>query len=321
MQILWISVTVALSDTYDLDVSTIPSLLYQAHQRPQGSLRFSSATFSVFLVLGLCTVIIIIIIIVISIIIIISIIIVIIIIIIIIIGSPVTVCADVLFVHQLGANHTPGASVTQVNHSVYTLSTFLRIRSDPSVQIFWISAKEALSDTFLMFSTIPFFTVPSAPTTTRIISVFICHILCISSARSLYLLFFSIAFSAMFLSDRIVISISLQVELTESLTMMSGLFAMIVMLLSLLCVTVSGLYSYHLLPELHARACAEPHSQENLSILENLVITWPYNERPTDDRRSAPQAYQCKICQSTGMATQMRLEVILAGNRIPTRVL
>ena len=210
MQILWISVTVALSDTYDLDVSTIPSLLYQAHQRPQGSLRFSSATFSVFLVLGLCTVIIIIIIIiiVISIIIIISIIIVIIIIII-IIGSPVTVCADVLFVHQLGANHTPGASVTQVNHSVYTLSTFLRIRSDPSVQIFWISAKEALSDTFLMFSTIPFFTVPSAPTTTRIISVFICHILCISSARSLYLLFFSIAFSAMFLSDRIVISISL----------------------------------------------------------------------------------------------------------------
>ena len=28
-----------------------------------------------------------------------------------------------------------------------------------------------------------------------------------------------------------------------------------------------------------------------------------------------------KITQSTGMATQMQLEVILAGNRIPTRVL
>ena len=42
------------------------------------------------------------------------------------------------------------------------------------------------SDTFLMFSTIPFFTVPSAPTPTGITSVFICHILCISSSRSLY---------------------------------------------------------------------------------------------------------------------------------------
>ena len=38
------------------------------------------------------------------------------------------------------------------------------------------------------------------------------------------------------------------------------------------------------------------------------------------DRLSAPQAYQCKITQLTGMATQMQLEVILAGNRIATRV-
>ena len=52
-----------------------------------------------------------------------------------------------------------------------------------------------------MFSTIPFFTVPSAPTTTGITTVFICHILCISSSRSLYLHFFSVSFSAMFLSD------------------------------------------------------------------------------------------------------------------------
>ena len=28
---------------------------------------------------------------------------------------------------------------------------------------------------------------------------------------------------------------------------------------------------------------------------------------PTTDRPSAPQAYQCKITQSTGMATQMQL--------------
>ena len=57
-------------------------------------------------------------------------------IIIIIIISIITVFAGVLFAHQLGANHAPRASVTQVNHSVHTLSTFLRIRADPSMQIF-----------------------------------------------------------------------------------------------------------------------------------------------------------------------------------------
>ena len=58
------------------------------------------------------------------------------IIIIIIIVSIITVFAGVLFVHQPGANHALRASVTQVNHSVHTLSTFLRIRADPSMQIF-----------------------------------------------------------------------------------------------------------------------------------------------------------------------------------------
>ena len=58
---------------------------------------------------------------------------------IIIIISFITVFAGVLFVHQPGANHAPRASVTQVNHSVHTLCTFLRIRADPSMQIFWIS--------------------------------------------------------------------------------------------------------------------------------------------------------------------------------------
>ena len=52
---------------------------------------------------------------------------------IIIIVSIITVFAGVLFVHQPGANHAPRASVTQVNHSVHTLSTFLRIRADPSM--------------------------------------------------------------------------------------------------------------------------------------------------------------------------------------------
>ena len=59
-----------------------------------------------------------------------------IIIIIIIIISFMTVFAGAFFVHQPGANHAPRASVTQVNHSVHTLSTFLRIRADPSMQIF-----------------------------------------------------------------------------------------------------------------------------------------------------------------------------------------
>ena len=40
--------------------------------------------------------------------------------------------------HQPGANHALRASVTQVNHSVHTLSTFPRIRADPSMQIFFI---------------------------------------------------------------------------------------------------------------------------------------------------------------------------------------
>ena len=57
-------------------------------------------------------------------------------IIIIIIISFITVFAGGLFVHQPGADHAPRASVTQVNHSVHTLSSFLRIRADPSMQIF-----------------------------------------------------------------------------------------------------------------------------------------------------------------------------------------
>ena len=50
--------------------------------------------------------------------------------------SFITVFAGVVFVCQPGANHAPRASVTQVNHSVHALSTFLRIRADPSTQIF-----------------------------------------------------------------------------------------------------------------------------------------------------------------------------------------
>ena len=48
------------------------------------------------------------------------------IIIIIIIIYSVKVFAGFLFLHHPGANNAPGASVTQVNHFVHTLSTFLR---------------------------------------------------------------------------------------------------------------------------------------------------------------------------------------------------
>ena len=37
--------------------------------------------------------------------------------------------------------------------------------------------------------------------------------------------------------------------------------------------------------------------------------------RPSAPRPSAPQVYQCKIIQSTGMATQMELEVFGAKSR------
>ena len=49
----------------------------------------------------------------------------IIIIIIIIIVSIITVFTGVLFVHQPGANHAPGASVTQVNHLLLLLLLLL----------------------------------------------------------------------------------------------------------------------------------------------------------------------------------------------------
>ena len=142
--------------------------------------------------------------------------------------------------------------VILIIHSDHTLSTFLRIRADLSMLIFWVSVTVALSDTLLMFTTMPFFIVPSTPTTTEITSVFMCHIFRISNSRSLYSLFFYISFTVIFLSDGIDMSLSLQVE------MISGLFTVMVLslltdmshmkliLLSLLCVTDSGLCSTQL---------------------------------------------------------------------------
>ena len=107
--------------------------------------------------------------------------------------------------------------------------------ADPSMKIFWIFVTVFLSDTLLMFSTIPFFT---APSTTGITTVFIWHIFCISSSRSLYLLFFSISSSAMFLSDGTVIWISLQVEFTESFVIIIIIIIIIVIIIIIIIIII-----------------------------------------------------------------------------------
>ena len=104
----------------------------------------------------------------------------------------------------------------------HTLSTLLKIRSDPSMQIFWVSVTVSLSDTFLMFlpSTSLLYQL-TASTTTGFTSVFICHILSISSSNVFVLVF-------LFDFPQCDVSIwfhSLQEEFNKSLTMMSGLFA------------------------------------------------------------------------------------------------
>ena len=59
----------------------------------------------------------------------------------------------------VSAGRKPCILTWSISHSsqsfCHKVSTFLRIRADPSMQIFWVSVRVALSDTFLMFSTIP----------------------------------------------------------------------------------------------------------------------------------------------------------------------
>ena len=56
-----------------------------------------------------------------------------------------------------------------------------------------------------------------------------------------------------------------------------------------------------------------PHSLENLSILENLAITWWYTDRPTF-RLSAPQAYQCLISHFLASLGAFNLILNIAGS-------
>ena len=66
---------------------------------------------------------------------------------------------------------------------------------------------------------------------------------------------------------------------------------------------------------------AHHHGQENEVIYPARKFGHHVAVHRPSDRPPAPQAYQCKITQSTSMATQMKLEVILAGTRIATGVL
>ena len=69
---------------------------------------------------------------------------------------------------------------------------------------------------FSMYFSSPFLMSPRAPITTGIISVFIPHILVVSISRSLYLESFSVVFNEMFLPDGTAISMSLQVQESQT---------------------------------------------------------------------------------------------------------
>ena len=104
---------------------------------------------------------------------------------IIIVVSFVTVFAGVLFVHQPGADHAPGASVTQVNDSVHELYTFLRAHAHPTMQIFWISVTVAVSHIFWYFHNVLIIIIIIIIIITIIITIIIIIIIIIKYAANL----------------------------------------------------------------------------------------------------------------------------------------
>ena len=56
--------------------------------------------------------------------------------------------------------------------------------------------------------------------------------------------------------------------------------------------------------QLYARAWAKPHSQENLSILENLVITWQYTDRRPSVRTAGKPIFNLAEDSSLGAQVQ-----------------
>ena len=116
-----------------------------------------------------------------------------------------------LLVFFLGISWVQGmhlVSAIQVIHFVHTLGT------SQSMLIFCVSATVAVSVLSGVFYNLLLYCT-KRPRSHKF--GLICHLLCISVSRSLYLPFFSVAFSAMYLSDGIVIPISLQVEFTACL--------------------------------------------------------------------------------------------------------
>ena len=90
-----------------------------------------------------------------------------------------------------------------------------------------ISARLGLHGIFSRCFSVPFLIISKTPITTGIVTVFICHSFSTSISRSLYLDTFSNSATETFLSARIFTSINLQVFSLLSITVMSGLFALI----------------------------------------------------------------------------------------------
>ena len=88
-----------------------------------------------------------------------------------------------------------------------------------------------------------------------------------------------------------------------------------------LCFSIFGVkhFAYSYSGALTRKACAaDHHGYENEVIYPSKKIGNHMTVHPTV---FTPQAYQCKIPQSTGMVTQMQLDVIWAGNRKATGIL
>ena len=139
---------------------------------------------------------------------------------------------------------------------IYICKVFLRIWAAPVSAIFCISSRFGLPGTCYRCFPVPFLIISNATITTKIVKVFICHSFSTSISRSLYLDSFSNSATETFLSEGIYKSISLQVFSFLSLTVMSGLFALIFLSVYMLqshkmvtlsvSVTVSGWCSYQL---------------------------------------------------------------------------
>ena len=123
--------------------------------------------------------------------------------------------------------------------------------------IFWISARDKFPGISSTYFYVPFLIIPSVPTITGMVFVFIYHFLAISISRSWYLLRFTNSVAEILLSDGTLISINWHVLFYLCLIIISGLLACIVLSVLIgksqrmvtfgVSTTGNGLCSYHLL--------------------------------------------------------------------------